>query len=81
MSQSKRQSLLESLVNVLAGYGVAVLSQVVIFPLFGVHVSVSENMLIAGFFTVISIVRSYALRRFFNSRIKARSIDRRGGAK
>ena len=64
--QSKRHSLLEAFINVLLGYGVAVASQIVIFPLFDVHISVAENMAIGGFFTVVSIVRSYALRRLFN---------------
>lgn len=44
MSQSKKGSLLEAFINVAIGYGVAVASQIVIFPLFGVHISVAENM-------------------------------------
>ncbi len=66
MSQSKKGSLLEAFINVAIGYGVAVASQIVIFPLFGVNISIAENMAIGGFFTVVSIVRSYALRRLFN---------------
>ena len=66
MSQSRKGSLLEAFINVLLGYGVAVASQIVIFPLFGVNISITENMAIGGFFTVVSIVRSYALRRLFN---------------
>ena len=66
MSQSKKGSLLEAFINVAVGYAVAVASQIVIFPLFDVHISVADNMAIGGFFTVVSIVRSYALRRLFN---------------
>lgn len=66
MSQSRKGSLLEAFINVAIGYGVAVASQIVIFPLFGVHVSVADNMAIGGFFTAVSIVRSYVLRRLFN---------------
>lgn len=66
MSQSRKGSLLEAFINVAIGYGVAVASQIVIFPLFGVYISIAENMAIGGFFTVVSIVRSYALRRLFN---------------
>lgn len=69
MAQSRVGSALESLVNVLVGYGVAVGAQAVIFPLFGLHVPVSDHLLIGGLFTVVSLVRSYALRRLFN-RIK-----------
>jgi hypothetical protein len=64
--QLKRHSFIESLINVAVGYGVAVLSQIIIFPFFGVHLSLMANIHIGLWFTVISIVRSYFLRRFFN---------------
>jgi hypothetical protein len=64
--QLKRHSLLESIVNVIVGYGVALLSQVIIFPVFGIKVTIRDNILIGLFFTVISIARSYVLRRIFN---------------
>ncbi len=67
MKQSRLMSLLESLANVLVGYGVAVLTQVVVFPLFGLVVTVTENLLIGLIFTAVSIVRSYALRRGFEA--------------
>jgi hypothetical protein len=43
------------------------MSQIMIFPLFGIRVPVSDNLLIGLWFMVISLIRSYALRRFFNS--------------
>jgi hypothetical protein len=55
MKQSRLMSLVESLANVLVGYGVAVATQMVVFPLFGL------------IFTAVSIVRSYALRRSFEA--------------
>ena len=67
MKQSRLMSLAESLANVLVGYGVAVLTQLVVFPLFGLVVTVTENLLIGLIFTAISIVRSYALRRSFEA--------------
>lgn len=66
MSQSRKHSMLESLVNVLVGYGIALAAQLLIFPLFGIHVSLQDNIVIGLLFTVVSIVRSYALRRLFN---------------
>jgi len=51
---------------VLVGYVVAVLTQIAVFPLFGMHVPLSDNLLIGLLFTVVSLVRSYALRRVFN---------------
>lgn len=66
MSQSRRASALESVINVLVGYSVAVLAQIAIFPLFGMEVDLADNLAIGALFTVISLVRSYCLRRLFN---------------
>jgi hypothetical protein len=64
-AQRKRTSLLESVVNCAIGIGIAFAMQVVLFPLFGIHISYGTSGLIAIVFTAISIVRSYLLRRFF----------------
>lgn len=63
--QTKKGSMIEAIVNVAIGYGVAVTSQVVVFPLLGMEVPLSTNLLIGVIFTVISLVRSYILRRIF----------------
>lgn len=65
MRQSRRMSFLESLTNVAVGYGVAVTAQIAVFPLFGLEVSLSDNLVIGAIFTGISILRSYTLRRIF----------------
>ncbi len=67
MKQSRLMSLVESLANVLVGYGVAVATQMLVFPLFGIAVSITENFLIGSIFTAVSVVRSYALRRTFEA--------------
>lgn len=67
MKQSRLMSLVESLANVLVGYGVAVITQMAVFPLFGLAVTISDNLLIGLIFTAVSIVRSYALRRGFEA--------------
>ena len=58
--------MIESIVNVLVGVWVAVLAQYFLFPLFGIPVTLQTSFLIAIPMTVISILRSYMLRRFFN---------------
>ena len=76
MKQSRLMSLVESLANVLVGYVVAVATQMVVFPLFGLAVTVTENLLIGLIFTAVSIVRSYALRRGFEAlRVRHSAID------
>lgn len=64
--QTRKQSLVESIVNVVVGYGVAFLSNILVLPIFGVHISLQENFWLTNIFTVISIVRSFVVRRFFN---------------
>ena len=64
--QSRWMSLLEAITNIAVGYGVAVLTQVLVFPLFGLRVSLGENLGIGAVFTVVSLGRSFALRRIFN---------------
>lgn len=68
MTQSRLHSALESAANVAIGYGVAVASQLAIFPLFGIHIALADNLVIGGYFTLISLARSYLLRRWFNRR-------------
>ena len=64
--QSRWQSLIETFVNVAIGYGVALLTQVLVFPLFGIVIPMASNIAIGVIFTFVSILRSYAVRRFFN---------------
>ena len=64
--QSRAQSMIEAVTNVLIGYFVAVVSQIVIFPMFGIYVGMADNLLIGLYFTVVSLVRGYFVRRLFN---------------
>lgn len=67
MKQSRRASLAESLANIAIGYCVAIATQVAIFPLFGIHIGLASNAAIGALFTLVSLVRSYALRRLFET--------------
>ena len=69
--QTRIGSLFESAVNIVIGYFVALLSQLLVFPMFGIDVPFSANLWIGAWFTVISLVRSYVIRRWFNARIQA----------
>lgn len=79
MNQSRLGSLIEALANVVIGFGTNWLANMVILPLFGFHVTGAQAFGIGVFFTVISIVRSYTLRRWFNARLQhaAQSLARR----
>ena len=64
--QSRIMSVVEAATNVLIGLVVSLISQLAIFKLYDIHITLSQNVEITMYFTVISIVRSYALRRLFN---------------
>ena len=67
MKQSRVMSLVEAITNVAVGYGVAVLTQILIFPIFGLHTTLAQNLKMGAVFTVVSIARSFALRRLFEA--------------
>lgn len=68
MSQSRKNSLVESVTNTVVGYGINLGAQIIIFPVFGVSIPLSSNIKIGLLFTVISIARGYVLRRLFTRR-------------
>ena len=68
--QTRRSSFIEALVNVLIGYSISFTANALVLPHFGFDITVAQNLQIGLIFTVISIVRSYAIRRWFNSFIR-----------
>ena len=64
--QTKLQSLLEGIANILFGMGVAFAGQLIVFPALGIAVRLDQNVAITIAFTAISLVRQYVLRRVFN---------------
>ena len=66
MRQSRMMSGMEALMNVSSGYILAVLCQLVIYPAVGLDVTLRQAVQVGLAFTLLSLVRSYALRRLFN---------------
>jgi len=72
MKQSRTMSLIEAITNVVVGYGIAVLTQVLAFPAFGLHATLRQNLQLAALFSVVSVLRSFVLRRAFEAaRVRA----------
>jgi hypothetical protein len=67
LKQTRKASLAETLLNMAIGYAINLGAQMVIFPLFGIYISLGSNVAIGLAFTVISIARGYVLRRFFEA--------------
>ncbi len=85
MTQTRIGSLFEALINTCIGFGINYTANLLIFPLFGLHISLANNFLMGMLYTMISVVRSYAIRRWFNARLQrlsqsfAAHIDNGGG--
>ena len=63
--QTRKASFVEALINAAIGYAVAVLSQIIVFPWFGIYVPLETNFSMGIIFTFVSIARSFLLRRMF----------------
>lgn len=66
MSQTRKGSFIEACINVLIGFWINFAANLLILPLIGFHISVSQNFFIGFLYTLISIARSYCIRRWFN---------------
>jgi hypothetical protein len=66
MSQKKKHSLLEVIVNVAAGLLISFLIQLWIYPLLNIPVSLKQNIFITTVFFIASFIRGYIIRRIFN---------------
>lgn len=64
--QSRRGSIIEVCLSTAIGYVVAVSTQMMLFPLVGIHTSTTANLEIGATMTVVSVVRSFWVRRLFN---------------
>lgn len=64
--QSRLESLLEAVLNVGSGMILAfVLMQIVLAPLIGIEISISQNVTLTSILTAVSVLRGYVWRRFF----------------
>jgi hypothetical protein len=67
MSQTKLGSIAEAWANIAVGFSINFVANMLILPLFGFHtLTLKNNFIIGLLYTVISLVRSYVLRRWFN---------------
>ncbi|AZQ67637.1 hypothetical protein EF888_11140 [Silicimonas algicola] len=65
MTQSRLMSGIEAGANVAVGWCIALGTQLLLFPVVGLQVTVAQNLTISGAFTAVSLARSYVLRRVF----------------
>ena len=66
--QTKKQSIIETITSILIGYIISLVSLFIIFPILGIESSSGKNIIITFYFTAISLIRGYFVRRYFNKK-------------
>ncbi len=68
--QSRLASFIEALTNVGIGMVVSFFGQIVVSHWYNLPLNFAQNMQIVLFFTVLSVARSYCIRRWYNRRVR-----------
>ena len=71
MTQTRLGSLIEAIINVIIGFSINFAANMLIFPLFGFRITPGANLAMGLIYTVISVARSYCVRRWFNARLQS----------
>ena len=67
MTQSKKKSFIESIIQTIIDLGTSILIQAALYPILGIPVSFEQNLIITAVFFAVSIVRGYIVRRIFEN--------------
>jgi nicotinamide riboside transporter PnuC len=70
MNQTRWESFKEVLQNILVGYVFGLVSQILLFPLVDINVSLATNLELSVYFTLVSIARMYIIRRWHNAKLR-----------
>lgn len=64
--QTRKHSAAEAVFNTAIGFAISWFGGLIIYPLIGIQISHAQNTAAVALFTVLSLARSYVLRRYFN---------------
>ena len=80
MNQSRIESLIESAINTAIGFIVSFAAWPIAAWMTGIEYSNGQHWAVVAFFTVVSVARSYVIRRWFNARLHAAAMKLAGGS-
>ena len=66
--QSKKNSLIESITQTIIGLFTSIILQMILYPLMGIPVTFKQNIIITIVFFIVSIIRGFIVRRYFNKK-------------
>jgi hypothetical protein len=80
VTQTRLGSFIEAWINVAIGFGINFAANLVVLPYFGfATLTLKTNLYIGLAYTVISVIRSYVIRRWFNAKLHAAAMRLAGG--
>jgi hypothetical protein len=65
--QTKKKSIIESLVNTISGLIIGLSIQLLMYPILEIEVTIQQNLLLTSVFFIVSVIRGYIIRRIFNN--------------
>jgi hypothetical protein len=68
--QSKKHSMIESITNTIIGLLTTLIFSPIIYSMIGMEYTYKQLGLATLLFTILSIIRGYIVRRFFNKKVK-----------
>lgn len=68
MRQHKMDSLMEAVTNTAVGFIISLITWYFVAKWMGIPMTWTDNLIITGIFTIVSIARGYVLRRIFDGR-------------
>ena len=81
MTQTKLGSLIEACMNVAIGFFISLGLAAIVYPIMGHSFTFGENLTITFIFTAASILRGYAVRRWFNKKMHEAALKLSGELK
>ena len=77
--QSRRESVIEAWTNIVIGFSINYTANLLLLPLVGAELTAANNFWLGWTYTAISIIRQYAVRRWFNAHSFAATVARLWG--
>ena len=69
MNQTRLGSFIEVCINIAIGFSINWVANIYILPLYGFAITGRQAFSMGLLFTVISVIRGYVIRRWFNAKL------------
>jgi hypothetical protein len=79
-AQSRRESIIEAWTNIVIGFSINYTANLILLPMVGAQLTAANNFWLGWTYTAVSILRQYAIRRWFNTHSFAATLARWMGA-